>query len=190
MDRVDSVRELVKREAERSGSPGQFSLHIVPVHDYAVKLAGITGADMEVVELAAWLHDLTRIKIGPEDHHRTGAEEAVKILKGLGFPDKTISHVRDCILTHRSVERDEPPKTIEAKIVATADAMAHYDTIPMLIVYKFGKTGSLKEAIEWVLAKVNRGWESKMLIPEAREMVKDKYEAARLLLETTLKYLE
>jgi hypothetical protein len=60
----------------------------------------------------------------------------------------------------------------------------------MLIVFKFEKTGSLKEAIEWVLNKVKMGWENKMLVPEAREMVKDKYEAARLLLETNLKYLD
>jgi predicted metal-dependent HD superfamily phosphohydrolase len=190
MDRIAAVRELVKKELDKSGSPGQFSLHIVPVRDYAVKLADIAKADREVVELAAWLHDLTRITIGSKDHHKTGAEEAGKILRGLGYPEKTISHVRDCILTHRSMERDGPPQTIEAKIIASADAMAHYDTIPMLVVYKFGKTGSLKEAIEWVLEKVNRGWENKILLPEARGMVKDKYEAARLLLETNLKYLD
>jgi uncharacterized protein len=190
MSKIKEIKDIVKAEIEKSNTPEQYKLHFIPVFEYSMKLAEITGANKEVVELAAWLHDLGRVKFGPEDHHKTGAVEAEKILRNFGYPEETIKHVKECILTHRSMERDEPPRTIEAKIIASADAMAHYDTIPWLLVLKFKKTGNLKESVEWVLEKVNRGWEKKILIPEGKDMIKEKYKAAKLLLESTLKYLK
>ncbi len=191
MSRMDEVVEAAKSAVMKSDQPEQWGLHFVPVRNYSVKLAELTGADAEVVELAAWLHDLGRVKYGTtENHHLTGAEEARKILKKLGYPEKTIKHVEDCILTHVCEEGMKRPQTIEARITASADAMVHYDTIPWLLSVSFKKhKGDIKQSVEWVLEKVNRGWEKKILVPEGKKMVEDKYKAARLLLESTLKLL-
>mgnify|MGYP000114837100 CR=1 FL=1 len=189
MSKIKEIKDIVKAEIEKSDTPEQYKLHFVPVFEYSMKLAEITRANKEVVELAAWLHDLGRVKFGPENHHKTGAVEAEKILREFGYPEEITEHVKECILTHRSME-GENPRTIEAKIIASADAMAHYDTIPWLLIVRFKKTGNLKESVEWVLEKVNRGWEKKIFIPEAREMIKEKYKAAKLLLESTLKYIK
>jgi len=179
----------VKKEAER-GDAGDWKLHIVPVHHYAVLLAEKTGADKEVVEVAAYLHDYGRLKFGPENHHETGAREAENILKKLGCDQAFISHVKNCILTHRSMA-GETPASLEAKIISTADAMVHYDTIPWLLQVRLRENdGNLKEAVEWVLEKVERGWKNKILLPEAKEMTRAKYEAAKLLLESALKWLD
>jgi uncharacterized protein len=188
LDRIESIKTLLKSETENSDSHEQYKLHLVPVVEYSKKLAEIENADKEVTELAAWLHDIGRIRYGPKDHHITGANDAEKILRDLGYPQKVINHVKDCILTHRC-DKGEMPKTMEAKIIASADAMAHFETIPWLITTRFRKMNDIKEVLEWVLKKVNRGWEEKILVPEGKEMIKEKYKASKIILESTLHYL-
>ena len=192
MDRMDEARTIAKAETERrQNMQYDYSLHFVPIRDYAVKLAEITGADKEVVELAAWLHDLGRVRAGTaESHHVTGAQEARNIMKNLGYPEKTIKHVEDCILEHTCEPGLPQPKTLESRIVSSADAMAHYDTIPWLLSVSLRKHGGdMKQSVAWVLEKVNRGWEKKILIPEGKKIVEEKYKAAKLLLESTLALL-
>ena len=186
MSRIEDIKKIVKGELEKHNKLDWYDLHFIPVHKYAMMLAEITGANKEVVELAVWLHDLGKIKSGPKDHHKTGAKEAEKVLRDFGYPESTIEHVKDCILTHRV--RDELPQTKEAKVLSSADSMSHYDTIPWLLDGFLKVTGDLKISLEKVLEKVNRGWEKKILIPEGKEMVKQKYEASKLLIESTLKY--
>ncbi len=191
MSRMDEVVKAAKSAVMKSDKPEQWELHFVPVRNYSVELAKATGADVEVVELAAWLHDLGRAKYSTtENHHKTGAEEARKILKKLGYPEKTIKQVEGCILTHVCEKGMPQPLTIEAKIISSADAMAHYDTIPWLLSVSIkNHNGDLKASVEWVLEKVNRGWEKKILVPEGKKMVEEKYRAAKLMLESTLKLL-
>ncbi|MHA1721275.1 MAG: HD domain-containing protein [Promethearchaeota archaeon] len=153
---------------------------MVSVVKYANKLAEKLGADKEIVEVSAWLHDITRLKGDPENHHISGPIEAEKILKQLNYPQDKIEKVKHCIHAHRgsqSIKRE----TIEAECVASADAMAHFDNVPALICVAFVKKQmTIEEGKNWVRNKLERSW--KKLIPEAKEIVLLKYEAVKLLL--------
>jgi hypothetical protein len=74
--------------------------------------------------------------------------------------------------------------------VANADAMAHFDLFPALVRAALIKEDdNLKEAVEWLDQKIERDWNKKLTIPEARKMIKEKYEAIKLLLDSIKEYL-
>ncbi len=85
------------------------------------------GADLDVVELAAILHDIfenkeTHSSIEGFRHEIEGAKEARKILKELGVADNTIDAVCHCIESHRKRTGTEP-QTVEAKCLFDADKL-------------------------------------------------------------------
>ncbi|VVB73801.1 Ribonuclease Y [uncultured archaeon] len=180
---VANVRGYVESECRKPSSKygyEPFHDHFVPVHRYAKALAGKLGADVEIVELAAWLHDIGSIIHGREDHHLSGARIAGEKLKELGYPPDRIERVKHCIMSHRGsqkVERESP----EARIIAEADAMSHFDDITGILqaAFVFEKKNRA-EARESTRKKLQRSWEK--LSPSAKEIVRPRYDAAMLLL--------
>lgn len=184
MNKIEKVREIVKKDCDE----WNWKYHIVPVVRNAKLLAKKLGVDEELVELGALLHDIGRIRIGEQDHERTGVPEAVKILKELGYSNSVIDEIKHCVESHRG-SKDVMPKTITAKIIANADAMAHFDVIPALIDVASKKEGNLEKAVKWLDEKVERDWNKKLTLPEAKELVKEKYKASKTLLDSMKEYM-
>jgi len=183
---IEEIRRLVEEECKKDTNvfgDEIWTNHILSVVKFAKVLAEKTNADQEIVEIAALLHDLASIR-GEHQyarHHVFGAEEAERILKQHNYPKEKIGKVKHCIRAHRasqSVKRT----TKEADCVANADAMAHFDNITSLLYFVFvRKKMSVEEGTRWLRNKLQRSW-SKMT-SEAREIVKDKYEASMTLLK-------
>lgn len=79
----------------------------------------------DVLIAACLLHDIGREEQFRDPslcHARVGAEKACRFLLEHGFPDAFAARVRDCIRTHR-FRSDDPPVTIEAKILFDADKL-------------------------------------------------------------------
>jgi len=185
---IEKVRSLVKKECIEQDPIYQqdWKYHVSLVAKYSKLLAERTGADAELAELGALLHDIGRIRFGPENHEITGANEAEKILKDLNCPKETIAEIRHCIESHRG-SGTVKPKTKVAQIIANADAMAHFDAIPFLLqVALKNENGDIEKAVSWVHDKIERDWNKKMTLPEAKEIMKEKYEAIKLLLGATM----
>jgi uncharacterized protein len=181
---VEKVRKLVERECKKPANifgHAFWTCHILPVVKYAKVLAKRSKADKEVVELAALLHDIGVIQGDKPNHHISGTKEAERILKKFNYPQEKIKRIKHCVFSHRaskSIKRE----SIEAKCVASADAMAHFDEIPQLFESAFIRFKlNPGEGKKWLLDKLERDW--KKLTPEARKLVKDKYEAIKLILK-------
>ena len=182
---IEKVRKIVKKECDE----GTWKFHILPVVKYAKLLAKKLNADEELAELGALLHDIGRIKFGEKNHEITGIPEAEKILKQFNYPQKIIDEVKHCVESHRG-SRTIKPKTVIAKIVANADAMAHFDIIPALLQVALRKeNNNLEKAVNWVYDKIERDWNKKLTIPEAKEMMKEKYGAIKLLFNSMKQYI-
>lgn len=83
------------------------------------------NVNMDVLLAAALLHDVGRVDEAADpfaDHAVTGAERAFMILQSMDFPAGFAEHVRQCIRTHR-FRRNDPPASIEAKILFDADKL-------------------------------------------------------------------
>ena len=175
---IEKIKEIVKKECEKD--KWDWDYHLVSVVKYANQLAEKLGADKEIVEISAWLHDITRLKGDVENHHISGAIEAEKILKQLKYPLGKIERVKHCIYAHRGSQNIKR-ETIEAECVASADAMSHFDNVPALLYLAFVKKQmSIEEGKNWLRNKLERSWNK--LIPEAKKIVLPKYEAVKLLL--------
>jgi len=182
---IEKVRKIVKKECDE----WNWKFHILPVVKYAKLLAKKLNVDGELAELGALLHDIGRIKFGEKNHEITGIPEAEKILKQFNYPQKIIDEVKHCVESHRGSGTIKP-KTVIAKIVANADAMAHFDTIPALLQVALRKeNNNLEKAVNWVYDKIERDWNKKLTIPEAKEMMKKKYEAIKLLFNSMKQYI-
>jgi putative nucleotidyltransferase with HDIG domain len=86
--------------------------HVQAVVRLAIRLAELTGADREVVEAAAWLHDVAKGS-GSQDHGRDGATAAQRILVETDFPP----HKVEAIAKHVGLWTDEPVEPLEAAVV-------------------------------------------------------------------------
>lgn len=182
---IEKIREIVKKESDK----GSW-VHIKVVVKYAKMLAKIEGANEEIAELAALLHDIGRVKIGPKDHEITGAEEAEKILTEMGYDKEIVDEVKHCVRAHRA-SKDYVPKTKTAEIVRDADAMAHFDMIPQLIKAGLKKNDEdIEKTISWLEAKIDRDWNNKMHLAESKRITEEKYKAAKLLIKSAKEAME
>ncbi len=124
-EKFEKIKEIVKKELAFC-SAHNFD-HVMRVYNLAVKISENENVDMEVVRVAALMHDIAGKKenddpTGKIDHATEGAKMAEPILRELGFSEEKIKHIQDCIVSHR-YRTENKPKTIEAKIVFDADKL-------------------------------------------------------------------
>jgi uncharacterized protein len=125
MENIDKIIAIVKEELSSSSHDIE---HTFRVRSTALKIASHTEcADTKIVELAAVLHDIARVKEDTDatrtiDHALLGAEMAREILKKFGYSKEIIDGVCHCISTHR-YRGNNLPQTIEAKILSDADKL-------------------------------------------------------------------
>jgi uncharacterized protein len=127
-DMVKEVRKIVVDICNKLNRLDDYNYHISVVENLAVDLGKRFSADEKILRIAAILHDIGRIKFGPEKHEETGAIEAEKILKELKVEEKTIEKIVECIREHRH-EKPTIPVSLEAKILKIADAYSHFKNL-------------------------------------------------------------
>ena len=143
------------------------------MHEIAKKLAEKMNADVEIVEIAAWLHDVGQ-SIQIKDHHKYSMKLAEPFLKKLGFDKEFIDKVLHCIYCH-STKNVDKAKTIEAKVVYDADMLQVMGTFGFVRELTVGAVfmgldleKSLKKAHE-LAKKINKKLQTKT----ARALIKD-----------------
>ena len=119
---IRSVEAFAEKHCRRCPyDPTLWENHTQLVREFALQLAQIEGADKQVVEIAALLHDAGKYK-GRIDHHLTGYKLARDFLETVDLPDDKKALILKCILKHRTrfaVEDNE----IEVKVVQSADVL-------------------------------------------------------------------
>ncbi len=184
MDIVEEIRKhVIKRYQERDDAEGMdmYETHVKYVVEYAKTLAEKLGAGVEVVEIAALLHDIARIDGLNENHHIEGAKYAEELLNSLGYDPEKIPVIKDCIISHRG-STGIPQKTVEAKCLASADAMAHFRSIPDMFYFVYKDLGcDIEEGKQKLRKKFTESYNK--MIPEAKEIVEEKYIAVMKILE-------
>ncbi len=95
--------------------------HVKAVVKLANKLSKLTGADPEIVEAAAWLHDIAKIK--GERHPQVGAKLAKQVLGRTNFPPEKIKKVAQSIADHQGLWLNKPLKSLESQVLWDADKL-------------------------------------------------------------------
>lgn len=149
---------------------------------YAEKLAVEMGADVEIVEIAGWLHDIGSIMVGRSDHHLTGAKIAGEKLKEFGYPEEKIVLVQNCILHHRGSIKSEMG-SLEEQIIADADSISCFDNLTGFFrAALINENKNEEEAIILVNNEINSKW-NQLKLERSKEIIRPKYEAFKILFE-------
>lgn len=170
--------EVIKRSIEHEKKTGYnyFENHIKYVVKNAVELAKRYGADVEVVELGALLHDIAAVSdYGPiEEHNVYGEKLADELLSKLNYDENKKELVKKCVLNHRSSTKLNR-NTIEEKCVADADVIAHFDRIPDLFSLAYKDRGmTIEEGALYVKGKLERDYNK--LSDETKILLKERFE--------------
>jgi putative nucleotidyltransferase with HDIG domain len=149
-----------------------WNYHVKNVIEESKRMAEKYSADIEAVWLAAIFHDIARID-DKEPHEEIGSEQAKVFLLEKGFEPELVEKIKGIILAHRCGKF--VPETLEQKVVASADAIAHFKTPFYLWVGKI-MNQSMEEMLAKNSKKIERDFYEKIFFDEEREAVRKQYE--------------
>ena len=128
------VIEYVKKMTSENGRPSNYPFrsrfeHTMRVYRWAIKLQSKLGGDLDVIVLAALLHDIGWDHARP--HGEEGAELAVENMDSIGIDPETIRRVGEIIMIHEDKDSDVD-LSLECKIVMDADLLDEVGAISVL----------------------------------------------------------
>jgi len=125
----ESLLETVRRIAERffDGARGSHDWeHTLRVFRLCERIGSQEGVDMDVLLIAAYLHDVGRsyqdISNGAVCHAEKGSEMVIPIVAKLPLSEKQKENVIHCVRSHR-FRGNQAPQTAEAKALFDADKL-------------------------------------------------------------------
>ena len=128
----NSVRQLyeAKHPARTDWADWLYQHHVFVVANYADQLAKQYGADRELVIAASILHDIADAVMSRfhENHAVESLAMARALLQESRFSNKEIFIIVDDAIAKHSCHDGDQPISLEGKVLATADAMAHLTT--------------------------------------------------------------
>jgi uncharacterized protein len=145
----DIIRE-VQTYAHEHFADAKFSHdweHTERVYNLCMHIGKAKGADLEVLAIAAYLHDIGRVhqdrSKGDICHAEEGARMAQVILDKFSIPEGKKENIIHCILTHR-FRNSHAPETPEAKILFDADKLDAIGAVGIARAYLFaGELGAV-----------------------------------------------
>ena len=120
-DIIGDTRDFVASVLSDEPSSHEMS-HIERVESVCMQIHSKEGGDLQVLRLAALLHDVGVVKENREggDHAQHSARIAEEYLISKGLDADTISHIVSCISTHR-FSRGMVADSLEGRILQDAD---------------------------------------------------------------------
>ncbi len=176
---------MTKVETRDEWADWLYPNHVLVVANKAKQLAEQQGADVELSQVAALLHDIADYKMKRDDpkHETASLHTARELMKASGYSEQEIALVVDDAIRYHSCHGDKRPKSKEGLVLATADSLAHLQTgFYVFAGWLFGKDGrSLEDLKTWVLQKIERDLRNKIAFDDVREMARPDYERIKSL---------
>ena len=155
--------------------------------------------DTDALVVAGYLHDISTVEHGFQDHQVQSAAMAVEFLSDLNVPDEKIQMVKEAILTHTTVatsDQSDEPMT-EGRILYDADKLGRLSGLAIVTsLIEFGARYPNRAVTGDVLAAILRHVEERFIklyqslnTEPARSMARDKFHNALAFLDGVIEHL-
>jgi uncharacterized protein len=181
--------------------------HTERVYKLCMHIGAIEGADLDVLAISAFLHDIGRThqdkSKGSICHAEKGVDMARDMLEKYPIPHEKKENIIHCILTHR-YRNSHVPETIEAKVLFDADKLDAIGAVGIARAYLFaGEVGAVLHNPHAIpeqtkpYSKDDTGYreyrvklsriKDKMLTPEGKRMAQERHAFMEEFFERFLK---
>jgi len=184
--RYSKVEELVK--TAYTSSKADFAQwiwanHLPLVANKAKELSQKYDANSDIVVAAAWLHDFGDAFTNrhADNHEEISKNEAIKILQKCEYTIKEISYIMSEVIAPHSCKEGYLPKTVEGKILATADSLAHLNSdLYIQFTWKhLPENKNYQEYLIWVAEKLERDFHIKIFFEDEKKSVQNRYDSLK-----------
>ena len=143
---IDDIRQIAHGHFANAKFSHDWE-HTERVYRLCMHIGAIEGADLEVLAIAAFLHDIGRAHQdrarGTVCHAEIGSGIAREVLEKYSIPQDKKDHVIHCILTHR-YRNSHVPETLEAQCLFDADKLDAIGAVGFAWAYLFaGEVGAV-----------------------------------------------
>lgn len=155
--------------------------------------------DMDVLVIAAYLHNISTVEFGFQNHHLKSAEMAVEFLRELDVPVERIRKVEQTILTHtKAVARDEWESVpLEGRILYDADKLGRLSGLAVVTsLIEFGARYPNRAVNAEILGAILRHVEERFIdlyqslnTAPARDMAQEKFGNTLAFLDGVIEHL-
>lgn len=192
MNRIQKLEKMVREIYDRKESTRDewadwlSSNHVFLVAKFAEELSLRYGVKNDLAIAAGMLHDIADSVMAREnpDHEKKSKEIARDFLLMCGYSDEESKIVIDDAIEFHGCKNGNLPKTIEGKIMTSADAMVHLqsDFYDFALEMKM-KDEPVEQVRSWALAKIERDFNDKIFFDEIRNEMKGDYVRVKELAE-------
>jgi putative nucleotidyltransferase with HDIG domain len=173
-----------KQEGKSDWADWLYLNHVVIVTNNAKLVAEREGANVELSQVAALLHDIADIKMKRDnpEHEVESLQIARQLMKEHGYTEQEVALIVDDAIRYHSCYGDERPKSKEGLVLATADSLAHLQTdFYLYATWAMSKSDSLEDIKGWALKKIERDLNNKISFSDIREEARPDYEMIKKL---------
>lgn len=155
--------------------------------------------DMEALILAAYLHNISTVEYGYQDHHIRSAEMATDFLRELDVPAERVHRVEQAILIHTSAvpQQQRADGPLEGRVLFDADKLGRLSGLAVVTsLIEFGARYPDRAVTGEVLAAILRHIEERFVelyqslhTAPAREMARVKFGNTLAFLDGVIEHL-
>lgn len=182
MSKHHTIAQLVTKayhSSDQEFARWMFKNHVPLVASKAEELSKRFGANADVAVAGAWLHDFgdAFVHRHAADHEEISEREAVAVLKQAEYSQIEIQQVLQEVIAPHSCKQGFLPTSLEGKVLATADALAHLGTdFYLQFAWMHLPDGkNYEQYVEWVHEKIERDFHTKIFFEEVRGEVEHRY---------------
>ncbi len=153
--------------------------HLDIVEQIALELCDLyPDADRDLVHLLVWLHDYWKI-VDFDNEYKMTLIQWKKKLSELGFEEDIIEKALWFVeIMDQNESLDISKTAIEIQIISSADWCSHF-VWPFLKLWWYENSDKdYKELMKDNIYKIQKDWNKKIVLPEAREAFQKHYELA------------
>ena len=199
----ENILHAVVQYAEKTlGSEGFRYVSIVVANCKMLALQyedDTTVVDMDVLVIAAYLHDISTVSRGFQQHHIASAQMAVEFLQSQQAAPELVRKVEQAILTHMTPRASEQSNTssLEGRILYDADKLGRLSGLAVVTsLIEIGARYTNKAVTGDMLAAMLRHIEERFIelyqslnTQPARDMAREKFNSTLAFLDGVIEHL-